>query len=98
MHQRQRYEFKHQNSYGPDGALHIEGLDQIAGQDVTVTVSWPTTSVGSSEFDLEQYASPTIGPEVAASIMAIGAACSSLPVLDDRSADEILADNVYRPT
>ena len=78
---------------GPNGVLHIEGLDQVADQDVTVTVSFSTTSVGSPEFDLEQYASPTVGPEVAASIMAISAACSSLPVLDERSADEILAYN-----
>ncbi|NJM98874.1 MAG: hypothetical protein HC800_18495 [Phormidesmis sp. RL_2_1] len=78
---------------GPNGVLHIEGLNQIADQDVTVTVSLPATSVGLAEFDLEQYAAPTVGPEVAASIMAISAACASLPVLDDRSADEILAYN-----
>ena len=76
---------------GPNGVLHIEGLNQIADQDVTVTVSFPATSVGPAEFDLEQYAAPTVGPEVAAGIMAISAACSSLPVLDDRSADGILA-------
>ncbi len=78
---------------GPNGVLHIEGLDQVAGQDVTVIVSLPTTSVDFPEFDLEQYASPTVGPHVAASIMAISATCSSLPALDDRSADEILAYN-----
>ena len=78
---------------GPNGVLHIEGLDQVADQDVTVTVSFPTPSVGFPEFDLEQYASPTVGPEVAASIMAISVVCSSLPVLDERSADEILAYN-----
>lgn len=78
---------------GPNGVLHIEGLDQIADQDVTVTVSLPSTSATAPEFGLEQYAAPTVGPEVAASIMAISAACSSLPVLDDRSADEILAYN-----
>lgn len=78
---------------GPNGVLHIEGLDQIADQDVTVTVSLPTTSVSSPEFDLEQYAAPDIGSDVAASIMAISAACSSLPTLDERSADEILSYN-----
>lgn len=79
---------------GPDGVLHIEGLNQIADQDVTVTVSSRSaTSVSSVESDLDQYAAPTVGPEVAASIMAISTACSSLPVLDDRSADEILAYN-----
>lgn len=78
---------------GPNGVLHIEGLDQIANQEVTVTVSFPAPSVGPAEFDLEQYAAPNVGPEVAASIMAIGAACSNLPVLDARSADEILAYN-----
>ena len=78
---------------GPNGVLHIEGLDQIADQDVTVTVSLPATFVGPIEFDLEQYAAPTVGSEVAASIMAISAACASLPILDERSADEILAYN-----
>ena len=78
---------------GPNGVLHIEGLDQVAGQDVTVTVSLLTTSVSTPEFDLEQYAAPTVGPDVAAGIMAIGAACARLPVLDERSADEILSYN-----
>lgn len=78
---------------GPNGVLHIEGLDQIADQDVTVTVSLPATFVSPIEFDLEQYAVPTVGSEVAASIMAISAACASLPILDERSADEILAYN-----
>ncbi|MEN8446908.1 MAG: hypothetical protein ABG776_18075 [Cyanobacteria bacterium J06555_13] len=77
---------------GPNGVLHIEGLEQIADQDVTVTVSLPPASANVLEFDLEQYAAPTVGPEIAASIMAISAACSTLPVLDDRSADEILGD------
>ncbi|MGB3791018.1 MAG: hypothetical protein WA949_23635 [Phormidesmis sp.] len=78
---------------GHNGVLHIEGLNQIAGQDVTVTVSLPATAVSSTEFDLEQYAAPTMGPDIAAGIMAIGAACASLPVLDERSADEILSYN-----
>ena len=51
----------------PNGVLHIEGLDQIADQDVTVTVSLPATFVSPIEFDLEQYAAPTVGSEVAAS-------------------------------
>lgn len=50
---------------GPNGVLHIEGLDQIADQDVTVTVSLPATFVSPIEFDLEQYAAPTVGSEVA---------------------------------
>ncbi len=78
---------------GPNGVLHIEGLEQIANQDVTVTVSLPSVSATSTEFDLEQYVAPTVGPDVAASIMAISTACSKLPVLDDRSADEILSYN-----
>ena len=78
---------------GPNGVLHIEGLNQVADQDVTVTVSLPDTSVSSAEFDLEQYAAPSVGPEVAASIMAISTACASLPILDERSADEILSYN-----
>ncbi|MEL6854722.1 MAG: hypothetical protein AAFO83_06380 [Cyanobacteria bacterium J06607_13] len=78
---------------GPNGVLHIEGLDQIADQDVTVTVSFPTISVSPAEFDLAQYAAPTVGPEVVDSIMAISTECSKLPVLDERSADEILAYN-----
>lgn len=78
---------------GPNGVLHIEGLDQIADQDVTVTVSLPAAPAGPTEFDLEQYAASTVGPEAAASIMAISNACSSLPVLDDRSADDILGYN-----
>lgn len=78
---------------GPNGVLHIEGLNQVADQDVTVTVSLPDTSVSSSEFDLKHYAAPSVGAEVAASIMAISAACASLPILDERSADEILSYN-----
>lgn len=78
---------------GPNGILHIEGLEQIANQDVTVVVSLPSTSADATEFDLEQYAAPATGSDIAASIMAMGAACSSLPVLDNRSADEILAYN-----
>ncbi|MGB3295105.1 MAG: hypothetical protein WBB01_19150 [Phormidesmis sp.] len=77
----------------PNGVLHIEGLEQIANQDVTVTLSLPSASANATKFNLEQYAAPTVGPDVVASIMAISAACSSLPVLDDRSADEILAYN-----
>ncbi|MEO1396286.1 MAG: hypothetical protein AAFV90_25605 [Cyanobacteria bacterium J06634_5] len=78
---------------GPNGVLHIEGLEQIADQDVTVTVSLPSASANVLEFDLEQYAAPTVGPDVAASIMTISNICSTLPVWDDRSADEILAYN-----
>ena len=78
---------------GSDGVLHIEGLEQIANQDVTVTVPLPTTSAKATEFDLAQYAAPTTGPDVADSIMAISAACASLPVLDNRSADEIFGYN-----
>ena len=78
---------------GPNGVLHIEGLNQVADQDVTVTVSLPDTSVSSPEFDLEQYAAPSVGAEVAASIMAISTACANLPILDERSADEILSYN-----
>lgn len=82
-----------QTHVGPDGVLHIEGLEQIADRDVTVTVSLPSASATVPELDLEQYAAPTVGSDVAASIMAISNACSSLPVLDERSADEILAYN-----
>ncbi|MEO0708937.1 MAG: hypothetical protein AAF050_25215 [Cyanobacteria bacterium J06649_5] len=78
---------------GPNGVLHIEGLAQIADQDVTVTVSLLSASANVLALDLDQYAAPTVGPDVAASIMTISAACSTLPVLDDRSADEILAYN-----
>ncbi len=56
-------------------------------------MSLPATFVSPIEFDLEQYAVPTVGSEVAASIMAISAACASLPILDERSADEVLAHN-----
>lgn len=78
---------------GPNGVLHIEGLDQTANQDVTVTVSLPSASANTTEFNLEQCAAPSIGPEVVSSIMAISATCSKLPVLEGRSADEILAYN-----
>ena len=78
---------------GSNGILRIEGLEQIANQDVTVTVSLPTASAKATEFDLEQYAAPTTGPDVADSIMNISAACASLPTLDDRSADKILGYN-----
>ncbi|MEL7521478.1 MAG: hypothetical protein AAGJ80_07655, partial [Cyanobacteria bacterium J06553_1] len=53
-------------------------------QDVTVTVSLPSASANVLEFDLEQYAAPTVGPDVAASIMTISNICSTLPVWDDR--------------
>ena len=78
---------------GPNGVLHIEGLEQVANQDGTVTVFLPSTSTTVPEFDLEQYAAPTVGPDVAASSMAMSTVCAQLPVLDNRSADEILSYN-----
>ena len=82
-----------QSHIGADGTLHIEGLHQIANQDVTVIL---TPQIGGGEdtpFELEQYAASITGKSVADRIKAISHACSSLPVLDDRSADDILGYN-----
>jgi hypothetical protein len=82
-----------QTHIDPDGVLHLEGLHQAADQDVTVTVSFTSKMDDSVELSLEQHAASATGPEVAASIMKISEACSSLPILDNRSADEILGYN-----
>ncbi|MBE9101830.1 hypothetical protein [Vacuolonema iberomarrocanum] len=76
-----------------DGTLYIEGLHQIANQDVTVIL---TPQIGGSEdtaFELEKYAVSVTGKSVADRIKTISQICSSLPILDDRSADEILDYN-----
>ncbi|MEO1297085.1 MAG: hypothetical protein AAFW75_15135 [Cyanobacteria bacterium J06636_16] len=78
-----------------DGTLRLEGLHQIAGQDVLVRLS-PTvdepeaaTQVG----DLTPYRVRETGPVVADRILAIARRCATLPVFDDRSPDEILGYN-----
>jgi len=79
-----------QSHIAADGTLHIEGLHQIANQDVTVIL---TPQMGGGEdtpFELEQYAASVTGKAVADRIKAISQACSGLPVLDERSADDIL--------
>ena len=69
-----------QSHIAADGTLHIEGLHQIANQDVTVIL---TPQLGSSEdkpFELEQYVASVTGKFVADRIKAISQACASLPV------------------
>jgi len=77
---------------GVDGTLRIEGLHHIADQDVMVILATPPRPRTDTDlsFDLEQYAAPVMGKTVADKLKAISQACSSLPVLDDRSADDIL--------
>ena len=82
-----------QSHVGADGTLYIEGLHQIANQDVTVIL---TPQIGGSEdttFELEKYAGSVTGKSVADRIKAISQICSSLPILDNRSANEILGYN-----
>ena len=75
------------------GTLHIEGLHQIANQDVTVILS----ALSDTDVDLslgeESHNSLVTGNVVADRIMAISKACSSLPILDTRSPEEILGYN-----
>lgn len=78
-----------------DGTLRIEGLHHIADQDVMVFLAAkPRLSVkADGRFDLAQYAAPVTGQAVADKLRAISRDCSSLPLLDDRSADDILGYN-----
>jgi hypothetical protein len=80
---------------GADGTLRIEGLHHIADQDVVVMLATKPRPRAEADlpFDLEQYAAPVMGKTVADKLKAISQACSSLPVLDDRSADDILGYN-----
>jgi hypothetical protein len=82
-----------QSHIGTDGVLHIEGLHQIADQDVTIILT-PSVSSGHlfDPSDLEQYAAP-VGPEVADKLRAISKRCQALPVIDNRSPEEILGYN-----
>lgn len=75
-----------------DGTLRIEGLHHIADQDVMVFLAAkPRLSAeAESHFDLKQYAAPVMGKVVADKLKAISQGCSSLPLLDDRPADDIL--------
>lgn len=76
---------------GADGTLLIEGLHHIANQDVVVILAAkPRPGAEANLFDLEQYAAPTMGKAVADKLKAVSQACSNLPVLDNRSADDIL--------
>jgi hypothetical protein len=80
---------------GADGILRIEGLHHIADQDVVVILAMPPKPSPDADvpFDLERYASPIVGKAVADRLKAISQACSRLPMLDDRSADDILGYN-----
>ena len=80
---------------GADGTLRIEGLHQIADQDVMVILAMKPETGAEAElyFDLEQYAVSVTDRVVADRLKAISQDCSSLPVLDDRPADEILSYN-----
>ncbi len=82
-----------QSHIGTDGVLHVEGLYQIADQDVTVILTPSFYSEHSfNPYDLEQYAAP-VGQEVADKLRAISRCCQALPVLDNRSPEEILGYN-----
>jgi hypothetical protein len=80
---------------GTDGILHIEGLYQIADQDVTIILTPSSSTVPLlHESNLDQYAAaPTVGPEVADKLKAISRRFQALPVLDNRSPEEILGYN-----
>lgn len=79
-----------QSHVGKDGTLCVEGLHQLADQDVTIVLS-PKPMAAS--FALEQYAAPVVGSAVADRLRSIIKTCASLPVLDARSSDEILGYN-----
>ena len=58
-----------------------------------------TPQAGSSvdtPFELERYAASTTGKSVTDRIKAISQACSGLPVLDERSDDDILDYDNHR--
>lgn len=78
---------------GADGTLHIEGLHEMADQDVTIILSPGLSKNGTASFDLKRYAAPTTGKAVADKLKAISKTCSRLPVLDNRSPEEILGYN-----
>ncbi|MEO1401279.1 MAG: hypothetical protein AAFV72_08475 [Cyanobacteria bacterium J06635_1] len=78
---------------GADGTLHIEGLHQMADQDVMIILSSVFDNNGTPSFELQRYAAPIIGKPVADRLKAISKVCANLPVLDDRSPDEILGYN-----
>lgn len=82
-----------QSHIGADGTLHIEGLHQIANQDVIVILTPQIRGSEDTPFELEQYAASMTGKSVADRIKAISQSCSSLPVLDERSAGDILGYN-----
>jgi hypothetical protein len=79
-----------QSHIAADGTLHIEGLHQIANQDVIVILTPQMGDGEDTSFELERYAASVTGKSVADRIKAISQACASLPVLDERSADDIL--------
>ncbi len=79
-----------QSHVGKDGTLRVEGLHQLADQDVTIILS-PKPMAAS--FDLEQYAAPVVGSTVADRLRAISFTCAGLPVLETRSSDGILGYN-----
>lgn len=78
---------------GADGTLHIEGLHEMADQDVTIILSPVLNTNGTASFDLQCYAAPTTGKAVADKLKAISRTCSRLLVLDNRSPEEILGYN-----
>lgn len=85
-----------QSHIAADGTLHIEGLHQIANQDVIVILTPQMGGSGDTPFELEQYAASVTGKTVADRIKAISQACASLPVLDGRSVDGILGYDNHR--
>jgi hypothetical protein len=84
-----------QSHIGTDGVLHIEGLHQIADQDVTIVLTPSSSNAPSSqEFDLDQYAvAPAEGKEFVDRIMSISRRLQARPVLDNRLPEEILGYN-----
>jgi hypothetical protein len=84
-----------QSHIGTDGVLHIEGLYQIADQDVTIVLTPSSSNTSSFQaFDLDQYAAaPTEGKELVDKLMSISRRLQARPVLDNRSPEEILGYN-----
>lgn len=83
-----------QSHIGKDGTLHIEGLHEIADQDVIIILApEPAVETPTSPFDLTRYAAPLVGAIIAERLKQISHACASLPILDDRSPEEILGYN-----
>jgi hypothetical protein len=88
-----------QSHVGADGTLHIEGLHQMANQDVTVILAPQLSGKATPAFDLEQYRAANSGQAVVDRLNALSQTCAALPVLDSRTPDEMLGyDDIGLPS